>query len=91
MQEFALKACIERFNARYYTPNSPPVPSISSPNPIMAGIPPGGGANTEGGGAFGDGGGSAEEDLPVPLDHNYLSGLSKKVRSYRTPEMRPPL
>ena len=74
---------------RYYTPNSPPVPSISSPNPLMAGIPPGGGAGGvaggEGGGAAGgDGVAHAEDELPVPLDHNYLSALGKKVRMYVT-------
>ena len=78
-----MKASIERFNARYYHPNSPPVPSIY---PLMAGIPPGGGgvAAGEGGGAGMEGGAVAEEEPPVPLDHNYLSMLSKKVNFFKS-------
>ena len=68
-QEFALKASIEQFNARYYHPNSPPVPSINSPNALHA----------EGPAANGEVGSAVEEEPLVPLDHHYLSAVGKEV------------
>ena len=79
-QEFALKACIEKFNALYYQPDSsPPVPTLSSANTagvLMAGM--GGGVTGEEGVAS-DLGGTSEEEQFVPLDLNYLSSLRKEV------------
>ena len=74
-QEFALKACIEQFNARYYHPNSPPVPSLNSPNALMAGM---GGMAGEGGTNV-EVGATVEEEPLVPLDLNYLSTVGKEV------------
>ncbi len=70
-----MKANIERFNACYYHPDSPPVPSISSPHALMTGI---GGVAGEGA-MNGDMGSNVEEEPLVPLDLNYLSALGKEV------------
>lgn len=73
-QEFALKASIEKFNACYYHPNSPPVPSITSPNALLTGV---GGE----GGVAGDVANTVvEEDQLLPLDHNYLSTIAKEIQ-----------
>lgn len=76
IQEFALKGCIEKFNSRYYQPDSLPAhpSSISSASGLMGGV---------GGVASGDShvatGTANEEEELSPLDLNYLSVLGKEV------------
>ena len=72
-----MKGCIEKFNSRYYQPESQLVqPSISSSSGLMGGVVGVASSDSHVTGATGS---SSEEEELRPLDLNYLSILGKEV------------